>query len=637
MKNLLSNIKILVIESSNKISSLMSSVLQEDIGYFKKTKSGKNALELISDYNPDLIISQYNTDDINAVTIFKQIMTSHSLAGYHNIPFIIISDENMRKKFSKELFNIGLGGWFTQFDNIDKFRECLENIIMTHENIKKNKKLSQEVKRSEYRYRDLLENANDFIFTLDHEGKFVYLNNRFRPLTGFEKETWLKKNFSLLIHENEREKAKKNYQLVHQGRARIFEAKIISNISAGYILSFNITPIFERGSIVGSMGIGRDVTEQKKMENEILELKNFNESIIQSMEAGLLTVDLNKTITSLNAGAEKILGWKENEVVGKHIEKVLELEEVKILLSNSTRPGSLPYSRETQLKIKSGIKISIGFTTTDRIDNQNKKLGTIVSFRDISELKQMQREVIRMERLASLGILASGIAHEIKNPLAGIKSLAQTCMEEFDKDDSRLEYLTRIVNQVNRLDELLKAIVAFARPKTPDRKSHKIIDIIEEVINLVSKKMKNNKIKYIERIDKSLPNVIIDSQQIQQVFLNLLLNAIDSITDTGSITVCAEHIKTSVPKLIKNPRDDSWVKNNSFISINISDTGCGIPEKKLESIFDPFFTTKSDGLGMGLSIVYRIIEEHHGDINVKSKVDKGTTFTITLPEGVFNE
>jgi len=635
MNNFFIGKKFLVIESNNIITNQLREILKKTDSHIITLSSGLEAVQQIPDIHPDIIISDYNTDDIVGSNVFKKFIQSKALAEYHNVPFIIISDENIRAKYQQELFSLGIRGWFSYFSDTKRFRECLENLTVADETVRRNKELSQEIKRSEYRYRDLLENANDFIFTLDQDGKFVYLNNRFKPLTGFKKQEWLQRDFSELIIENDRQRAKKNYQLVHQGRARIFQAQIISKISDCYILSFNITPIFEHGSIVGSMGIARDVTEQKKMENEILELKNFNESIIQSMEAGLLTVDLNGFITSLNTGAERILGWKTNEVLGKKIKSVLDPEEVEILLMSSTKPGSLPYSRETQLTVKSGERISIGFTTTDRIDNQNNKVGTIVSFRDISELKQMQSEVKRMERLASLGILASGIAHEIKNPLAGIKSLSQTCKEEFEEGDSRLEYLNRIINQVNRLDELLKAIVAFAKPKPPDRKSYEIKKVIHEVINLINKKLKTNNIKYIEDIDDNLPIVIIDPQQIQQVFLNLILNAVDAVNTHGSISVSAKPVKLSTPKIIK--KSDKWIKKDSFVQINISDTGKGIPQQQLESIFDPFFTTKSDGLGMGLSIVYRIIEDHHGDIDVKSKLNKGTTFTITLPEGDLDE
>ena len=285
-----------------------------------------------------------------------------------------------------------------------------------------------------------------------------------------------------------------------------------------------------------------------------------------------------------------------------------------------------------ELTVKTGKKLSIGFTTTDRIDNSRKKVGTIVSFRDITELKQMQSEVMRMDRLASLGVLASGIAHEIKNPLAGIKTMAQACEEEFEPDDSRREYLIRIVRQVNRLDDLLKTFFAYSRPKPPDRKLHKLPDIIQEVSKLVAKEMKNSEIEFKEKYKSDLKEVMVDSQQIQQVFLNLILNAIDAMEKGGILQILTSNIEATSKEVALKKIGQSH-PNYSFVKVIISDTGEGIDAKNLETIFDPFFTTKPNGMGLGLSIVYRIIEEHNGEIRVESEIGKGTSFTITLPTG----
>jgi PAS domain S-box-containing protein len=500
--------------------------------------------------------------------------------------------------------------------------------------LKKNRELRQEIKKSQYQYRDLLENANDFIFTLDNAGNFTYLNNRFTPMTAWEKEAWIKKPFLDLIDQEDRDLANKYYEMAHQGRARVFEARIRTNTAnVEPVLSFNITPILEKGAIFGSIGIGRDVTEQKKMEREILDLKNFNESIIQSMEAGLLTTDLNSYVTYLNAGAERILGWKLNEVVGKKLSAVLKPEEATTLLSTPPPPGSLPYSRESVLTVKDGSKISIGFTTTDRVDNSRSKVGSIVSFRDITELKRMQSEVLRMDRLASLGVLASGIAHEIKNPLAGIKAMAQACEEEFETEDPRKEYLVRIVRQVNRLDDLLKTFFAYARPKPPKRKKHKLSAILVEVMSLVKKKLASHNIEYKEIFEPNLPEVLVDPQQIQQVFINLILNSLDAMSEGGTLTVQTRKAENLQPGIICDAGRKKPDTNGSYVEVIVDDSGSGIHSENLQTIFDPFYTTKSSGLGLGLSIVYRIIEDHEGDILVKSQIDEGTQITIVLPTG----
>lgn len=625
---------ILLVSLSSEIEKLLHDAFKGTNLSVARYASGREGLKAVPEIEPHLILCEFRTKDLDGKTVFRTFVEDHAFTKYRYIPFVLFSDREMRSRYGQELFDLGLGGWFTKPFGARELREVLENLFMTHETIKKNRELHQEIKRSEYRYRDLLENANDFIFTLDDEGKFVYLNNRFSPLTGWEKKGWLGKTFLSLIDPEDRDRALEHYQMAHQGRARIFEARILGNLSESPVLSFNITPIFERGSIVGSIGIARDVTEQKKMEKEILDLKNFNESIIQSMEAGLLTTDLDGVVTSMNGGAEKILGWKAEEAVGKKIKQVLKPEEVDFFLSNPPPSGSLPYSRETELTVKTGRKIAIGFTTTDRIDNRNKKVGTIVSFRDITQLKQMQSEVIRMDRLVSLGVLAAGIAHEIKNPLAGIKTMAQACEEEFEEEDPRREYLTRIVHQVNRLDDLLKTFFAYARPKPPDRKSHKLSEILREVTHLVAKKMTTSGITYVEEFDSDIPEVMVDSQQIQQVFLNLILNSVEAMSDGGKLTVSSRKISAPGFGLIRKSEDWDAERVSSFVEVVVSDTGEGIASENLGTIFDPFFTTKPIGLGLGLSIVYRIIEEHRGDIKVESEIGQGTFFTVTLPTGV---
>lgn len=590
--------------------------------------SGLEGLKAIPVVQPDLIISAFTIGDMDGRTLFHGFVNNHP--EYQHIPFVMFSDAKTRAKHARELFDLGLSGWFTKPFGSHELHEVLQNLFMAHEVVQKNRELRQEIKRSEYKYRDLLENANDFIFTLDESGRFIYLNNRFTPLTGWEKGKWVGKEFLELISTEDRDHVHTYYEMAHQGRARLFEAKAVSNTEASPILSFNITPIFEKGRIVGSIGIARDVTEQRKMEEEMLELKNFNESIIQSMEAGLLTTDLYGNLTSLNAGAERILGIEADSVVGKPIESVLKPEEAHFLVSNPPSPKTLPYSRETELTVKSGKKISIGFTATDRIDNNGNKVGTILSFRDISDLKQMQTEVIRMDRLASLGVLASGIAHEIKNPLAGIKTMAQACEEEFEEGDPRSEYLVRIVRQVNRLDDLLKTFFAYARPRPPDKKPHDIRDILREVINLVGKKLSICGITYMEKFDEHLSKVHVDSQQIQQVFLNLILNAIEAMTEGGHLRISALNVSAAS----NNSRFALVRRNNgTFVEVEVRDSGHGIEPEKLQTIFDPFFTTKPSGLGLGLSIVYRIIEEHRGDIRVESQPGEGTTFTMILPTG----
>ncbi|MBN1894079.1 PAS domain S-box protein [bacterium] len=612
------------------VRSALLEALREEHGYdLTVLSSGLDALEQASRRTPDLLILSPQSSDISAAELMARLYEITQTRKFPDIPVILFSPEGETVPCDTAWLERGLKGSFSLPFGSHEIRELVKNLFNEQEISDPTKELKAEVRRSEYRYRDLLENANDFIFTLDFEGCFVYLNNRFKPLSGFEKEEWIGKPFLNFIASKDRPEAGIHYQMVHQGRARIFEAEIVDRDNRRPILSFSVTPIVEKGRISGFMGIGRDVTEQKTLEKEIINLTQFNESIIESMEAGLLTTDLEGMATSLNAGGEKILECRKDEILGKSLRRFFPAEEIRLFTAESEENPSLIRRREMDLTLRSGKKKSIGFTVTHRLDNQKRKVGTIVSFRDISELKQMQVEIFRMDRLASLGVLASGIAHEIKNPLAGIKTLAQACEEEFDPDDSRREYLIRIIRQVNRLDELLKTFFSFARPRPPNRSKVALPLILQEVLGLVSQKLSSARIEYHQNVPEVLPEVLVDFQQMQQVFLNLFINSIDAMPGGGKLTLSADNAQNGAfPGLIGEGIAGRQVR------ITLSDTGEGIPEEKLQTIFDPFYTTKPGGVGLGLSIVYRIIQEHEGEILVKSAPGLGTSFVLTLPTGV---
>ncbi|MDM7926243.1 MAG: PAS domain S-box protein [bacterium] len=628
---------VLLLDPDGASEAVLLRALEGTDTAIRRALSLEEAGRLAGELRPELIVAEFDPDSAEGLRLFRMILEDREYRDRFPVPFVMISDPPTRERHAEELFPLGLMGWIVRPLDPATVREVFHNWLWLHEAFRKAQRLKQEVRKSEVRYRDLLENASDFIFTLDSEGRFLYLNNRFKSLTGFEKEEWLGRPFPDLFEAEDRKTAREHYEQTHQGRSRVFEAHVLHKTTAPNVLSISLTPIVEVASVTGTMGIGRDILEQKRMEREILDLENFNASIIESMEAGLLTVDLDGIITSLNTGGQNILERVSEEVLGRPIGEVLPPAEAEALLSPGSADDGLPSRREMELTLKSGRKAAIGYTVTDRVDNQRRKVGTIVSFRDITLIKQMQNEVIRMDRLASLGVLASGIAHEIKNPLAGIKSLAQACEEEFEGEDPRREYLARIIRQVNRMDDLLRTFFAYAKPKPPDRKPVPLSDIIREVGHLMNRKMDKAGIRYSVELADVLPPVVVDGPQIQQVFLNLMLNAVDAMPGGGTLAIRAAVAGPDFRGLMRrrtpDPRPDPSRKGASYVEIRICDSGTGIPEDKLETIFDPFFTTKPGGLGLGLSIVYRIIAEHQGDIRVKSRPDHGTEFSIYLPTG----
>jgi len=623
---------ILLVDDDDDMIEIGRKIVASAGYHFLSASSGQEGLDFILKYKPDLILLDYMMPDMNGAEVFHRLVSSQRYKHLADTPVIMITAQAESDIDRTSLFEMGLASFLVKPFGHRELINIIDNVFILHQVRQKNKELEQKIRRTEYKYQDLIENANDLIFTLNLKGDFIFINRRLSTLTGFTREDWIGRSFFDLVAPEDRVEARSNFNLTLKGRARIFEIRMICQSGTPLFLSMNINPIFEKGEVVGAVGIARDITQRKKLEQEITDLKNFNESIIQSMGAGLITLDLERRITSFNNGAEEVLGYKNDEVVGRYLDEIIPIEESRKLLPDIISQNHSLLNREIELTRRDGSRVFVGYTITPRIDNHNLKVGTIISFRDISQIKQMQTEVVRMDRLASLGVLASGVAHEVRNPLAGIKTMAQTLEEEIEKNDPRQEYLSRIIRQVNRLDELLRTLFSYAKPRQPIRKPQRLHDIIQEVDILLDDRIKKKKIVYTKILPKDLNKIFVDYHQIQQVFINLFLNALEAMPNGGNFELKSRVVETII--YARDRRNKAFVnqdKESRYVEVTIKDSGVGIKPDQLNKIFDPFFTTKPQGTGLGLSIVYRIIEEHNGEIRVDSKLGEGTTFTLLLP------
>jgi signal transduction histidine kinase len=247
----------------------------------------------------------------------------------------------------------------------------------------------------------------------------------------------------------------------------------------------------------------------------------------------------------------------------------------------------------------------------------NETAIAIENARLYEDLKRSKSYIRRADRLASLGTLTAGLAHEIRNPLVALKTLTQLLPERLDDEEFRSQFLKIASGEVDRISSLVTELLDFARPSDPKLEFENINTILDGMILLVSTETKKKRINVIKSYASGLPSIQIDREQIKQVFLNILINAIQATSETGKITV-----KT---------RSFAKPGGETYIQIEFTDTGCGIPGEYLEDIFNPFFTTKSAGSGLGLSISHQIVQDHRGYIDVESHLDKGSSFFINLP------
>lgn len=360
-------------------------------------------------------------------------------------------------------------------------------------------------------------------------------------------------------------------------------------------------------------------TEQFKLVKKILDAVNF----------GVVVFDARLNINYLNPGAQQILNFQQPLTQVHRLRDILN-ENIITEIQNLLKHEELPIIRhEIQVKSRLFPNSYIGLSIYP-LNSESMPEQYIMVFSEITQTKRIQAEIIRMDRMASLGVLSAGIAHEVRNPLAGIKAMAQSLEDELRDEPPKLEYVSRILRQVDRLDKLLRAFFSYARPVRPDPSPSSIKKIVNEVLPLIQSKLRERDIEFVTRYTKDLANVFVDQNQIQQVLLNLFLNAIDAMSSGGVLKVEAKNSKSTMPVLDRRNRIPTLL-SDKFIEIKVSDTGIGILPEEQELIFNPFFTTKSQGTGLGLSIVYQIIKEHGGQIDVESIPDKGSTFTILLP------
>ncbi|MEJ2635988.1 MAG: ATP-binding protein [Calditrichia bacterium] len=374
----------------------------------------------------------------------------------------------------------------------------------------------------------------------------------------------------------------------------------------------------------------RTLLENKLKEKTLAYSFEFLEHVLNQLNFGVIVVDSNRIIQYLNKPSAKLLQLNADEAMYQPLENILGADNTGIILSTNEQINGTFERPEIEIKTAEGEKILIGFNIMEFQESSSDDEGFIISFKDITYSKELQEEMRRMDRLASLGVMASGIAHEIRNPLAGIKAIAQTFEDEFAKDDPKNEFVKRIIKQVNRLDDMLKVLFSYAKPQRANRQFHHVELIIQEVMALLKQKLQQQNIKLSQSYASNLPPLFIDNSQIQQVLFNLILNSVEAIEGEGQIEISIEPIRDEL-KIFQRKPFYKKITENPYVLIHIADSGCGISSENLQQIFNPFFTTKSYGTGLGLSIVYQIVQENNGIIYFESETSKGTDCYLFLP------
>jgi len=338
-------------------------------------------------------------------------------------------------------------------------------------------------------------------------------------------------------------------------------------------------------------------------------VQDYISNVIQSMPNGLISLDNKGIVETINRTAVKLLEIGDREIVGKYFIDVLPNCNSEFLLKNESEI----IEQNIECHLNDGNFIPLNIIASKIISEVGEAQGTVLIFTDLRELKSLEKAVERSERLASMGRMAAGIAHEIRNPLSSIRGLAQYLRNKFEENSESREYATVMINEVDRLNHVIQDMLNFAKPHEPKLVLIDISEIVSHSLKLVKSELNEKEVKVVFENNTSRVIALADSVLLTQVFLNLFINAVDAIDKDGLLQITLS-------------------EDDYSIFIEILDDGRGIKKENITKIFDPFFTSKQSGTGLGLAIVHRIVENHKGEITVSSSIGEGTTFTIKIPK-----
>ena len=399
-----------------------------------------------------------------------------------------------------------------------------------------------------------------------------------------------------------------------------------TNLETLYLLFLSIVAFITVAYLTGSLAEKLKQTREHLAEKTagLADLQAFHENVVQSINSGLLTMDREGRITSLNRAAREITGYSLEEVRGRPWWELFGAQELKMLgsLENPLR-HSVRLDHECQKK--DGTPMILGMTASPLRNSNGEVTGGVLTFADLTRIREMEEEIKRKKWLATIGEMAAGMAHEIRNPLASLSGAIQVLKRD-EKLDQEARHLMKIaISETNRLNSIITSFLIYARPAPLNKKRCDLHEMLTETLDLLQ-----NSEDYhpgVEVETHYAPErlwVQVDPDQMKQVFWNLTLNAVQAMPHGGRLNVMTQ-------RFIRERSDRMARSDHRWVRVAFKDTGVGIPPGDLDKIFYPFFTTKDKGSGLGLSIVHRIIEDHHGRIHVESQVGRGTVFTVFLP------
>jgi PAS domain S-box-containing protein len=471
--------------------------------------------------------------------------------------------------------------------------------------------------QSEARYRHLVESASDAIYTLDVRGAITSANEATCLLSGRTNDELLGRSILPLVREEDVDEVRHNFRLALSGESRRYDAHIVTPAGEERLVSVTNSPIRHGGAVLGVLGVARDVTEEKARAEALERSEARYERLVESAADSIFTLDRELRFTSVNRALEESAGRDRGTLIGRSALELCDPRDCAVMEEalRATMAGERPRV-EVRLIGADGEPRPASLIAAPILEH-GQVVGALGIIRDVTDEKRLVEQLLQQEKLAAIGQLVSGVAHELNNPLAGLLAFSQLLMSQPEANDERRRAVESINHEARRASKIVRNLLTFARRHQPERQATDINQIVTDTVELRRYALRVARIELVLALDETLPRTWADPFQLQQVVLNLLTNAEQAMEGwNGARTI---RFETAL-------RDETLV-------LHVSDSGPGIDDRSLDRIFTPFFTTKAvgKGTGLGLSISDGIVHEHGGRILVSSTPGSGATFTVELP------
>src|SRR6476661_7057575 len=467
----------------------------------------------------------------------------------------------------------------------------------------------------------IIESSEDAIASKDLNGTITSWNKSAERMFGYTAEEIIGQPVTLIIPPELHGDEPKILQKIRAGeRIEHFQTVRVHKNGQLVDVSLTVSPIRDdKGTIVGAAKIVRDITRQKKLEEAALRLA----AIVESSDDAIASKDLNGTITSWNRSAEKLFGYKPEEIIGKPVTTIIppELHHDETMILSKIRRGEKIDHFETIRLHKNGDRIEVSLTISPVKDDNGNVIGAAKIIRNITETNKIERALRTTEKLAAAGRMAATVAHEINNPLEAVTNLVYLAKRDLSKSDRVAGYLELASRELDRVAHITRQTLGFYRDTSSPVKLN-VTETLDDLLLLYEKRFESRHITVIKQYDKDLEITAL-AGEIRQAFSNLITNAIDAMPDGGKL-------------VLRVSKSQAWSGSHLHgVRITVLDTGSGIEPRHRKNVFQPFFTTKADvGTGLGLWITRGIVEKHRGSIRMKSRTAEqshGTAFSIFLP------